>query len=351
MRIYDPNDKKNGIRLILDVIKSYGPISKREIQEKTNLSWGHISQVTKNFLEEGYIEISEKELTAGRARELLDISQTKNYFIGIDLTNNRIRTVVTNMKGTVIEEGRYDWKAKEATGVIDELFDVLDEMIAKYSRNNILGIGFGLKGVVDSEKGESVYMAGIDNWNNIPLKKLIEEQYGIETVVRHDPDCLMYSECHLGRLKNQDVKNAFLVTYNFEVGIGMSIMINGEIYNGYQNRAGEIGFTILDITEENGLEVLERYVGDRSIVATMDKVISYVARSIAIANTLFSPEVIVLHLPEKENREEIIACVDEYLRKFSYNKEVQFEISGLRKNAKAIGAALHIIERKMEQLV
>lgn len=351
MQFYDPNDKKNGIRLILDVIKNYGPISKREIQEKTNLSWGHISQVTKNFLKDGYIEIREKELTAGRARELLDISRTNNYFIGIDLTNSRMRMVVTNMKGTVIEENRHNWMIKEATKVIDELFEKLDEIIEKYSKNNILGIGFGLKGVVDSEKGESVYMAGIENWNNIPIKKLIEEQYDIETVVQHDPDCLMYSECHLGKLRNQDVRNAFLVTYNYDNGIGMSIMINGEIYSGHQSKAGEIGFTIIDITEERGLEILERYVGDRSIEAGEEKVMEYVARAIATANSLLSPEVIVLHLDEEEKRDKIIERVEKYLKKYSYNKDVRVFVSGQNKNAKAIGAALHIIENKIKQLV
>lgn len=334
----------------MDVIKSYGPISKREIQEKTNLSWGHISQVTKNFLEEGYIEIREKELTAGRARELLDISQTNNYFIGIDLTNNRARIVVTTMKGTVIEELRHDWKATTADDLIEELFKILDDIIRRYP-DNILGIGFGLKGVVDSANGVSVYMAGIDNWNNIPIKKLVEEQYDIETVVRHDPDCLMYAECYLGKLRNREFRNAFMIACDYENGIGMSIMINGEIYSGFQSRAGEIGFTIIDITEDKGLEVLERYMGDRSIETDMSTTINYVARSIAIANSLLSPEVIVLHLNDEDNREETIECVEKYLRQYSYNKEVDFVISGLNKNAKAIGAALHVIESKMEQLV
>lgn len=351
MQFYDANDKKNGIRLILDVIKSYGPISKREIQEKTNLSWGHISQVTKNFLEEGYIEISEKELTAGRARELLDISKTNNYFIGIDLTNFRIRMVVTNMKGTVIEERRQGYTIREASKIIEQLINLLDEIIDKYSKNKILGIGIGIKGVVDSENGISVYLAGIENWDNVPIKKIIEEQYDIETIVRHDTDCLMYSECHLGKLKNQNVRNALLISFNYNDGIGMSIMINGEIYTGYQSRAGEIGFTILDINEENGLEILERYLGNRSIEADMEQVINYVARAIAIANSLFSPEFIVLHLNEEENSEKIIACVEKYLRKYSYNKEVQFEVSNINKNSKATGAALHIIDSKMEQLV
>lgn len=342
---------KSGMRMILNAIKDYGPISKREIQEKTGLSWGHISQVTKKFLEEGYIEISEKELTAGRARELLDITADYNYFVGIDLNGARVRIVVTNMKGTIIEEMRQPLRSKEASGVLDELFGFLDKVIAAYDDKNILGIGFAVKGVVSSESGTSVYIGGIKGWNDVPLKKLSEERYDIETVVMHDPDSLISTECSIGLLKNQDVKNVILVSYSFQYGIGMSIMINGRIYTGHQGKAGELGCSIIDISEERGLEYLESFFGSEGKKVDPDLLIGYVARSIAMANSFLAPEVVILHLPEKENRQKITERVGEYLKKYSYNQDVRFAVSHLEKNAKALGAALYIIDRKIEQII
>ena len=60
MEFYKTLTQRSGIQTILQKIKEQGPISKRELQEVTGLSWGHISQVSKRFLEEGYIVVKEQ---------------------------------------------------------------------------------------------------------------------------------------------------------------------------------------------------------------------------------------------------------------------------------------------------
>lgn len=344
MEFYKTVAQKSGVQIVLQTIKDYGPISKREIQEKTNLSWGHISQVTKRFLEEEYIVVSEKEMTAGRARELLDINRDDNYFIGVDLNCQRIRVVLTDMKGRIIEGIRQGWETCDYTTILGTIYGVLDDIISRYHDKKICGIGFAVQGVVDAAKGISIRIDKIKNWKNVPLKELIEKKYGVETVVAHDPDCLMKCESSLGILKNSDVMDAVLIHYNYGFAIGMSIMINGQIYVGHNGTAGEIGYTILDADDDGKQRMLEQYVDKKDTEIDIEKVIHYIGSSIATVNSLFSPEIIMLHMTEPDYQEEIIQVVREYLQKYSYNKEVQLKVSHMSKNSKALGAALMLVD-------
>ena len=351
MEIYKTFANKNGAQIILQTIKDYGPISKREIQEKTNLSWGHVSQVTKHFLDAGYIVVSEKEMTAGRARELLDINKDDNYFVGVDISCQRMRVVLTDMKGRVIEGMRKEWEQCNYRTVLNTIYEVLDDLIFRYSDKKICGVGFAVQGIVDASNGISVRIDKIRDWRNVPLKDLIENRYGVETVVAHDPDCIMKCENCLGLLKHKDVMNAILIHYGYGFAIGMSIMINGQIYVGYNGTAGEIGYTLLDIGADGKQKMLEHYVDKRDTDIDIQTIIHYIGCSIATVNSLFSPEIIILHLAEADYQENIVRVVGEYLQNYSYNKEVQLRVSHLSQNAKALGAALMLADWEIARIV
>lgn len=349
MGSYQALTQRSGIQLVLQTIKDYGPISKRELQERTGLSWSHISQVTKRFLEEEYIVVCGKEMTPGRAREVLDINQTDNYFIGADLNNRRVRIVLTDMKGCIVYEARKDWEKLEYESVLKTVFCALDDIFLKYKDKKIHGIGFAVQGVVDIAKGISVRIDKIKNWKNVRLKEMVEERYHIKTVIAHDPDCLMKCECHLGVLTKMQVDDVVLIQYHHGVGVGMSIMINGQIYIGSQGMAGEIGHTILD--KKDGVpKMLGHYADKNDTEEDVAMIIDCLGRSVATVNSLFNPEIVVLCITEDFCREEIIRSVETYLRKHSCNDQVRLEVSGLNKNAKALGAALLVVDEEIDTI-
>lgn len=350
MGFYKPLIQRSGIQIILQTIKDYGPISKRELQECTGLSWGHVSQVTKRFLEEKYIVVCDKEMTAGRAREVLDVNHTDNYFIGADLNSQRVRIVLIDMKGRVVDEMRKGWEEYEYENVLKTIFCALDEIISKFKEKKIYGIGFAVQGVVDVSKGISVRIDKIKNWKNVHLKKLVEDRYHIKTIIAHDPDCLMKCECHLGVLKKSQVNDAVLIHYHYGVGVGMSMMINGQIYIGDQGMAGEIGYTIMNAPKDGSLEMLAHYADKSDAEKDISSFIDYFGRSVAIVNSLFNPGIVVLCIIEDFYREEIIRSVENYLRKYSCNNQVRLEVSRLNKNAKALGAALIVIDEKIDSI-
>lgn len=350
MGFYQILTQRSGIQIILQTIKDFGPISKKELQERTGLSAGHISQVTRKFLEEGRIVICETEMTGGRNRELIDINRSDNYFVGIDLNNMRVRAVVVDMKGRELYEQRRAWKVSEKEYVLETIYQLLDEIITKYHDKKILGIGFAVQGIVDAANGISVRIDKIQNWKDVHLKELIEERYQIRTMIAHDPDCLMKCECNFGALKSTNVTDAVLVHYHYGIGIGLSILINGQIYIGHKGMAGEIGYTIMNV-DENGRPDMLGFYGDKKTDDVDMKVLAdYIGRSVAMVNSIYDPEVIVLCIIEDDYRDEIVKCIEHYLSDYSCDNDVTLTMSHLNRNAKALGAALISVDEEINSI-
>ena len=351
MEFHQTSSQRSGVQMILQTIKDYGPISKRELQELTGLSWGHISQVTNRFLNEGYIVVEDQQLTAGRTRDLLDINREDNYFIGVDLNSKRVRAIVIDMKGRVVCETRKGWDKAEREVVLKTIFTVIDSFVNRFLNKRIIGIGFAVQGIVDVMNGISVAISSIHGWTNVPLKKLVEERYEVDVVIAHDPDCVMKYECNSGVLKNSEVQNAVTIIYTYGMGIGTSLMINGQIYLGAEGRVGELDHTILGVDKDGWHEMLGQHIAKCDSKIDMKELGDYIGRSVAMLNSFLNPEMIVMHMAEPDYREEIFEAVQYNLKYYSYNKDVVLKLSAFNKNVKAIGAALLLVDREIDQVM
>ena len=92
-------------------------------------------------------------------------------------------------------------------------------------------------------KGASRYFhLTLPGWNNVRLKEIMENEFGMRVYIEHDPNCMALTEKWLGFAK--DMKNLLFV--RLSMGIGMSIIVNGEIYRGADGSAGEFGHITMD---------------------------------------------------------------------------------------------------------
>ena len=97
--------RRNNIRTLLASVKQSGPISKRDLQKLTGLSWGAVSSLTGLLHEHGYVVYTGKQVTnVGRKPTELDINANDHYIVGVDLNLSGICGVVTDMKGRIVRE-------------------------------------------------------------------------------------------------------------------------------------------------------------------------------------------------------------------------------------------------------
>lgn len=344
--------QRTNVQQIFQQIVDNGPISRRELQAHTGFSWGLISQVTNRLIAEGRV-VAENDLTSagvGRRAEKLDIVATDHYVIGVDIDSEGMYTVVTDMKGRPVESDRYTWTQKVCGQVLQMLYSVLDELTEKYADRHITGIGVSVQGITDVARGVSVYISRIKDWVEVPLRDLLADRYHMDIVVAHDPDCLMESELAFGLLKNTNAQDVLLMHYNSVARcLGMSVMVDGQLYFGHRGRAAEIGYTIVGESTDGTPRMLEDDITDSDI--SPSRVCSSIGKAMAMANTLFNPQIIVLHIPQCPYAKQLTNEVKRWISTASYDASVSVKISKLDKSAKALGAALIMINRSVDEMV
>ena len=245
----------------------------------------------------------------------------KTMYLGIDVGGTKIKTVVMDAEGAVLEQNEMStedsidnpeiWK----TRIIDLINTKTAELVN--GDKSILLCGLSAPGLADSANNKIIHMPGrlngLENfdWSHELGRKIIFINDG------HSSCIAEYEAFYRGK----EVKNMLMLTLG--TGVGGGIIINGEIYQGEIQRAGHFGHTLVDHdgrpTITNMVGSLEYAVGDFSVAerthkrytSVKDLVAAYehgdtlatfwwlssvhkLAAALASLTNSFSPEVIVL---------------------------------------------------------
>jgi glucokinase-like ROK family protein len=232
--------------LILNMIRVNGPISRAEIAKRTKLTPPTVTNlvselITANIVKESKIGVSK----GGRKPILLTIEAKNAYVIGLDVGGHRLRAAITDLNAEIEEMVIVELPSEfTGDGLISFLVKTVEELIltSQLDRKKIIGIGVGMHGIVDREKGVAVFAPNF-NLKEVRIKDSLEEKLSIPTIVENDARALALGESWFGNGKNIE----HVICINVGVGIGAGIIVNNKLFHGEHHIAGEIGHTIIDI--------------------------------------------------------------------------------------------------------
>lgn len=165
--------------------------------------------------------------------------------IGVDLGGTKILAGVFDTSLECIGTAKVSTKAQRGTDAVVErvvrcVQDAADE--ADLSLKEIKGVGIGAPGAIDFDNGSVIFAPNL-GWKNVPLKKELEKSLGVPVLVENDANICMLG-VYVVELKSKpkNVIGIFVGT-----GIGGGLVLNGEIYRGFNHTAGEIGHMVVDI--------------------------------------------------------------------------------------------------------
>ena len=163
-----------------------------------------------------------------------------SYIIGIDLGGTKIATVLTDTEGAIIKRVEEATNAHEGQDAVIEriketVYKVLDP------GKDVVGIGIGSPGPLDLENGVVLKTPNL-KWDNVPIRDILEEEFGITTYLENDANAAAAGEYRFGAGKG--ARNLIYITVS--TGIGSGIIIDGKVYRGAHGIAGELGHTIID---------------------------------------------------------------------------------------------------------
>ncbi|MEH7416876.1 ROK family protein [Neobacillus drentensis] len=236
--------KRNNKSLVLQMIIEKEPISRADIAQVTGLNKGTVSSMVNELLEEELIyESGPGESSGGRRPVLLHFNKAAGYAIGIDIGVNYILSVLTDLKGNIIIE--------KNQLIQDSSFPAVNELVKTgihallhempHSKYGAVGVGLGVAGIVDKEG--MVLLAPNLGWKYVTLKSEIEEVFKLPVIIENEANAGAYGEKQLGA--GQQFENIIYISAG--IGIGVGIILNGELYQGNNGYSGEFGHMIIDV--------------------------------------------------------------------------------------------------------
>ena len=235
---------KQGIRsasLKKDIICYYinnGDDTLADLGKELNFSVPTVTKMVGELIEDGIVmDFGKMETPGGRRPNIYGLNQSSGYFIGVDISQKRVHIGLINFKGDLIDE-QMDISFEEAHP--HERFERLCEIIEDFMshtvvpRDKILSIGINISGRVNPQTGHSYSFFYFDER---PLTEMFEEKLGIDVSIDNDSRAMAYGEYIKGRVQAE--KNIIYVNVGW--GLGLGIIVNGQLYYGKSGFSGEFG--------------------------------------------------------------------------------------------------------------
>lgn len=247
-RILTDKERKN--LAILEVIRKNGPISRTDISKITELNIVTVSNYVSHYIKNGLVIEGElDESTGGRKPVLVELNPKSGYIVGVGLNMFNIVGVLVDLEINVITEIKCERSPENSENVVHQMVNLASEMIEKseVDKTKIVGVGVGIPGIID-ERGRTIRwpqsLGEKDLSVCLSIKDTFEKRLNVPTFVENDANAAVLGEKWLGL--DRDVRN---LVYMFS-GVGVGIIINGEIYRGATGAAGELGISNGKISRE-----------------------------------------------------------------------------------------------------
>jgi glucokinase len=168
-------------------------------------------------------------------------------YIGCDLGGTNLRAAIVNVdNGSVLHQMNIPTLAREGHDtVMKRMADLFRQLIqsAGMKKEDVGGIGIGVPGVLDMERGETVFLPNLPGtWPHVPLTDTITKLIGLPTALLNDVRSITYSEWCFGAGRGVDTVAVFAIG----TGVGGGLVINGQLHLGIGGTAGELGHMTID---------------------------------------------------------------------------------------------------------
>jgi len=177
---------------------------------------------------------------------MAEANDKREYFIGVDLGGTKILSGVFKNSLECVGSAKVSTKSQRGVEAVIErvarcVQDAVDE--ADLSFKQVAGVGIGAPGAVDFAEGKVIFAPNMEGWKDVALKKALEKLLDVPVFVENDCNIAALG-VHVAELKS---KPKSLIGIFVGTGIGGGLVINGELFSGFNHTAGEIGHMVLAV--------------------------------------------------------------------------------------------------------
>ncbi|MBI2776247.1 MAG: ROK family protein [Chloroflexi bacterium] len=221
---------------ILGMIGDGGPIARVEIARRLALSAAAVTDITRELVEAGLVQqVEQGPSSGGRPPILLGLVGAAAQAVGVKIAADHLAFVRVDLNGNVLARRTEPFETA-GPGALVKLADRLRGAVDEAGRGpgRLLGIGLGVPGIVDAAGNVTAPIVG---WSGLALAPMLRGALGVPVLVDNDVNTLAVAERLYGRGRGVE----HFITVTIGRGVGLGIVVGGDLYRGFGGGAGEFG--------------------------------------------------------------------------------------------------------------
>lgn len=367
-----------------------------ELSDLLNISIPKATELITLLEEQGLVMTTGRRNEGpGRKASVYSLAPDSFYFIGLEIKKYSINLGLIGFdQKLVFREIDIPFFYESAEESLAKIVKLLHHFIEQSSipLERIAGLGCSISGRVNVHTGE---ILTIYHFGEAPVKKILEDEFGIPVYLDNDSRALAYGEFHFGKRK----KEQEVLILNLDYGLALGIFVNGKPVYGASGYAGELGhIPLFDNekicfcgkkgcleTEASGRALIENIIaemqkgsnsllspvlvekgrielgdivdaiqrGDNLALAAIDNIAAKLGRGLAVTINLFNPELIIISGSLSGVGEALLLPVKAYILRHSLsvvNNDTSVVLSELGEKAGLLGCCL-LVRDKMLDLI
>jgi len=379
-------------RHIIKYLFLHGESTCNDIGQHVKLSMPSVQASIYELKNEGVIEERGQGVSSGGRRPIIyGLREESFYFLGLDIGRYHVRLAILDNNRNIITGIKiYEIKFVNDFSYLDKIIEYVSSLIktSGIDKKKLIGIGMDMPGVIDSEKGINYsYLYNPDE----SLTETLEKRFNLPVFLENDANARALAEYWFGHAR--DKKNAIVLLLSW--GIGLGLILNGELYQGANGFAGEFSHipfkddgklcwcnkrgcletvasaTALSALAKEGLSsgnissIVEsvddkkEYIdpdiiisaanqGDQFAIKILSEVSLELGKGIAVLIQILNPEVIILGGRMARAKQYIVTPIQHALNSYcnpTLLENVSIEITNFKEEAAILGSAVLVMNK------
>ena len=224
-------------RIVLNLIRKHQPVSRADLSRHSGLQRSTVSAIAEELIADRWIsEGAVDNLPRGRKPTFLHINAHRVGIFGINVRPCAINMALANLDGRFLVQETMPTPASQEEFVA-RISEHIRDLMMQHPEMDYEGVGVSLPGRVDLTSQKFIFAPNL-GWKRDDLKQQLELATGLSVELENEANACALSEFWFGR-QTEGVRNLIAVAVSEGIGVGM--VLNGQLVRGPSGLAGEFG--------------------------------------------------------------------------------------------------------------
>ena len=235
-------------RILLSILSDRQPISRADIAKISGLNKATISTITGELLKDACIieeGLGRTTPIGGKPPTPLRLNSHRFGLFGVDIRADETILALCDFNNRLVERVSFE-TGTEPTAFLNKIGKEIRRLQTKHDGFiEFPGIGVSLPGLVDNHTGKFLFSVVLP-WRDVPVVQLLEKATGLPVIIDNSARCSALAEIWHGKAQYAHVRNLLYVSVS--TGLACGVVIDGGLYRGGNNTAGQFGHITIDVS-------------------------------------------------------------------------------------------------------